>query len=401
MKILVVDDEITTRITVSKMLEMDGHDITMTGDPEEAWSMMELPTAPGLVILDWMMPGLTGLEFCKRLRAQQHEMRTYVLLISTRTSNKDVVEAIDAGADDFICKPIQQNELRARVRAAIRILDYERQLHEARAQLESVLRRHQLLTDKLCTGPDGLKDVPMSEGHSSTPFTGEFGTLSPVVSFGALARKALEDFGFMGLEPVTDGQGDQNGADCVIWTPLVLRRFTSWLDLAIALDRKSANALYESIAGSPPAAEQDLNDLLGESMNILQGCFKGALPVDPGDIIAPAIPRVVPGAACAGMSSEGEAARFAYRLGDAVIHVHLIRHERPVEMSKVGDMAAGDVLANAVTFPGNPDLVLFKLGTVLNAAYQRKLAQVYEYNEDKARFAVVRPSPLSRRLLTA
>lgn len=125
MKILIADDNAVFRTVLRAMLTQWGYDAVVASDGEEAWRLLQAETGPRLAILDWLMPGLDGPEVCRRVRSSHSGRYTYVLVLTSKTSSADLVAAMEAGADDFISKPIRSAELRARLRAGCRILELE------------------------------------------------------------------------------------------------------------------------------------------------------------------------------------------------------------------------------------------------------------------------------------
>ncbi len=141
MQILIADDEAVSRLRLQRFLESWGHVVVPCADGTEAWQRFEPGNFP-VVISDWMMPGLDGPELVRRIRAARRPGYVYVILLTARTDKNDVVAGMEAGADDFITKPFDLGELRARLRAGERILSLEhslaeqdRQLREAQAAL--------------------------------------------------------------------------------------------------------------------------------------------------------------------------------------------------------------------------------------------------------------------------
>src|SRR5208283_101239 len=104
-------------------------------DGLEAWRILESAAAPRLAILDWMMPGMDGVELCRRVRTASREPYIYILLLTARTESEDLVEGMEAGADDYLTKPFNTHELRVRLRAGRRILDLQEELMVAREAL--------------------------------------------------------------------------------------------------------------------------------------------------------------------------------------------------------------------------------------------------------------------------
>src|SRR4051812_18501045 len=117
------------------MLTWWGYQPLLVRDGREAWEILQREDAPRLALLDWMMPGMDGPELCRRVRAAGREPYTYILLLTARTESQDLVEGMDAGADDYLTKPFNAHELRARLRAGTRIIQLQEQLLQAREAL--------------------------------------------------------------------------------------------------------------------------------------------------------------------------------------------------------------------------------------------------------------------------
>ena len=118
MKILVVDDERAVRDSLRRALELEGYEIELAADGNEALARLESPDEPDAVILDVLMPGVDGLEVCRRMRSAGNTLP--VLMLTARTEVEDRVAGLDAGADDYVTKPFALEELLARLRALLR-----------------------------------------------------------------------------------------------------------------------------------------------------------------------------------------------------------------------------------------------------------------------------------------
>ena len=145
MRVLVVDDDPVYRKLVSSTLRGWGYEVTCMEHGNLALDHLATAGAPRLVLLDWMMPGLSGLDVCKRIRAHPGAPYTYILLLTARRSMEEIVEGLDAGADDYLTKPFHPAELRARLRAAQRLLDLHEKLLVSHQQME-LLATHDPLT---------------------------------------------------------------------------------------------------------------------------------------------------------------------------------------------------------------------------------------------------------------
>lgn len=125
MRILVAEDQPIHARLLDVMLEELGHQMVHAGDGEEAWRILSAADRPELALIDWMMPGLSGVELCRRIRAEPALTGVYVILLTARDTVDDVVEGLGAGANDFVTKPFEPRELAARLQVGVRVLELE------------------------------------------------------------------------------------------------------------------------------------------------------------------------------------------------------------------------------------------------------------------------------------
>ena len=135
MKVLVAEDNPVFQTMLRNLLVRWDYDVIQAGNGVEAWEHLQAKDGPRLAILDWMMPGMDGVEVCRRVRAVGKEPYTYILLLTAKTESGDLVEGMEAGADDYVTKPFDAHELRVRLRAGRRILDLQEELVLAREAL--------------------------------------------------------------------------------------------------------------------------------------------------------------------------------------------------------------------------------------------------------------------------
>ena len=134
-RILVAEDDPMYRRLLQTWLEQWHYEVTLAEDGEAAWRELRSDHHPRLVLLDWMMPGIDGVEVCRRVRALQSETYSYIIVVTSRSGKQNAIDALDAGADDFLVKPVESNELRARVHVGSRILSLQNELLHSREQL--------------------------------------------------------------------------------------------------------------------------------------------------------------------------------------------------------------------------------------------------------------------------
>jgi diguanylate cyclase (GGDEF)-like protein len=144
MRILIADDSIVSRHMLDATLRKWGFEVVMACDGEGAWKVLRGENPPRIAILDWVMPGLTGPEVCKRVREHSRDSEsayTYLLLLSSKSQREDLIEGMESGADDYLTKPFDPHELRVRLRSGTRIIDLQRELFAAREELREQATR--------------------------------------------------------------------------------------------------------------------------------------------------------------------------------------------------------------------------------------------------------------------
>lgn len=125
MRILIAEDDATSRAVLTAVLSRDGYDVTETADGAQAWQELQQPSAPPLGILDLMMPKLDGLEVVRRVRALPTQWPPYLIMLTTKSDKVDVIAGLEAGANDYLSKPFDPGELRARVEVGRRMIEMQ------------------------------------------------------------------------------------------------------------------------------------------------------------------------------------------------------------------------------------------------------------------------------------
>src|SRR5213593_4807923 len=119
---MIAEDDNVSRRLLEVTLTKWGYEVLSTADGEAAWQVLEAETAPPLAILDWMMPRLDGVEVCRRVRQREQGPYTYLILLTAKGSKEDIAVGLEAGADDYVNKPFDHKELRARIRVGERTI---------------------------------------------------------------------------------------------------------------------------------------------------------------------------------------------------------------------------------------------------------------------------------------
>ncbi|MBN1806863.1 MAG: response regulator [Sedimentisphaerales bacterium] len=135
MKILIAEDDSASRLTLKAILQKWGHEVVVAEDGNQAWEAIQTDN-PKMAILDWMMPGIEGIELCRRVRDMADRDYIYVILLTAKVEKEDIIGGLDAGADDYIAKPFDMEVLRSRVAVGARMIQYEALLAEKNEQLQ-------------------------------------------------------------------------------------------------------------------------------------------------------------------------------------------------------------------------------------------------------------------------
>jgi len=145
MRVLIAEDDAVSQRILEAFLVKWGYEVAVAAEGEEAWGLLQASDPPRMAVLDWMMPGRDGTEICRGIRRRMDRAYTYVILLTARGQKEDIVNGLEAGADDYVTKPFDPFELRARLNAGRRILELQDQLVQARESLRDQASRDPLL----------------------------------------------------------------------------------------------------------------------------------------------------------------------------------------------------------------------------------------------------------------
>lgn len=149
MRILIADDDATSRLVLASVLKKTGHEVIEAADGLQAWEILREPGGPFLAVLDWVMPEMDGPEVVRRVRAVRTDNPPYIIMLTSRGEKGDIIAGLEAGANDYLAKPFDPGELRARVEVGRRMVELQEALIEARELLA-----HQATHDPLTGLPN-------------------------------------------------------------------------------------------------------------------------------------------------------------------------------------------------------------------------------------------------------
>ena len=159
MRVLIAEDDLSSRRLLESLLARWGYEVVVTVDGDEAWRVLQQEGAPPLMVLDWSMPGMDGLELCQRVR-EAYDAQRYIILLSARGGKDDVVEGLRAGVDDYVTKPFDPEELQARIQVGFRVMSLQSALTGRLKELEDALSRIKRLQGLLpiCASCNRIRD---------------------------------------------------------------------------------------------------------------------------------------------------------------------------------------------------------------------------------------------------
>ena len=176
MKVLIAEDDSISRRLLEAALTKKGYDVVAACDGTEAWNILKKKNAPQLAVLDWMMPGMDGIDVCQKVRGKKNGAYTYIILLTTKVHSDDMTMGFEAGVDDYIRKPFNAKELHARVKVGVRILDLQKKLED---HVERLKELDQLKSDFLSTVSHELRTpIAVMRGGVSLCLDGIAGKLT-------------------------------------------------------------------------------------------------------------------------------------------------------------------------------------------------------------------------------
>lgn len=393
MKVLVADDDALIRRLLLALLAKLGHEVEVVEDGHAALKALEGPTPPALAILDWMMPGVNGIDVCKKLRAHPGKSRPYVLLLSAKAEKQEMIAGLDAGADDYLVKPFDPMNLLARLRVAQRNIAYQQELQQNILAMEDLLQRHNLLGEMF--GKQGRG------ADSSTPSASSPSPVAPSVApdqINLMLARSLAEVGLSGAQVVTlsDTRPATDTAGFIAWAPLILINEGLWIDLLLEADDNSAVAMFESLLGRIPVSERELVDFLAETFNLICSGIKSTLTEHGGTVLAPVISRATRASTViVRPPARAEITRHQITLPETAATLTVLRIPAPVIHKSLGQLHELDILAESLPSPSTTEVFLLNQGVVLNERYIEKLAALAKAENKILNVPVIQPSRLA------
>ena len=398
MNILVADDDALIRRLLLALLTKLGHTVQVAEDGHAAWKALDVDNPPSLAILDWVMPGMDGVEVCRKLRAGNRKARPYVLLLSAKSDKQEIIAGLDAGADDYLVKPFDPMALMARLRVAQRIITFQQELQDNINSLETLLQRHNLLGEMF--GRQGRPGDGPGPG-ARTLAKGNTEKLTPrIIADERLAEILTLSFGAVGLgsvkieaAPLPD---DLGVGTFTAWAPLAFVKQGVWMDLLFEADDASAVAMFESLLGRIPVLERELLDFLAETFNLICTSVKSSLGEADIAALAPIISRSIRTSSMT--VKPRHSATITHQkvtLIGAQANLTIVRQTSPVLRKSLGQLHPFDILAENLPSPSATEVFLLNQGVTLSERYIDKLSSLAKAAQVDLRVPVIQPSRIA------
>lgn len=244
MKILIAEDDPVSCRVLTTNLKAWGHEIVVTNNGIDALEALQRDDAPMLAILDWMMPGLTGVEICRRLKTESHAAPIYIILLTALNRKENLLEGLEAGADDYLTKPFDRHELRVRVQAGARIVTLQDNLRQRVRELEAAVVERQHAEEQLRS---------LSLTDHMTGLYNHRGFYNLAEHHAKMTRrsrtKSLLIYADMdGLKQINDTLGHHAGSEAIMAVAEVLRRTFRDCDIVARLGGDEFAVLAPNVA---------------------------------------------------------------------------------------------------------------------------------------------------------
>lgn len=397
LKILVADDEPIAQKVLTAFLEKEKYEVVIVQDGVSALKLLLEPNAPSIAILDWMMPGLSGLQVCTRLRSANLKIRPYVMMVSAKAGKPDITAALDAGADDYISKPFNPGELMARMRVARRTIDYQLDLQKHIGKLESLAQRYNLLGEIVALHGGRTRASAAAPANSDTSPPMQPGAMS-AEKVNAIMVRTIGELGLGKASPAQIDQGDtHHAAAFTAWGGLIMLKEQVWIDFLLELDGPAAGTIFQKMLKRVPASDREVLDFLAETHTIVCAAFRAELQAKNAEVLAPLLSKALRtgDAHHRVLPVPRDRETFTYAMAGCALRLTIVRRSGCVELKTAGQLHDADILAEPFPPPEVSDIPLLSTGMVLNDRFIEKLSVLAESELKTLLVPVLQLSPVA------
>lgn len=392
---------------LKEALRDDGHEFLSARPGTAVVQLMKRESPPEVLVLDASAPDMVAADVCRSLRQSTAEPRPYLVVLSGNGGTRQAVELLESGVDLLISRPVERDELLARVKAALRTAAYQAGLWK---RLQSSAASPAMAPAVAATPvPETPPQAVVQPERVPVPSGGVLATvgptleqilttLMPLAQLETMVGQTLTDMGLGDATPVTDPEVLAKFVPQIgIVHFMLMPDRSAWLDLLLETDHDSALNLYQTFTGmgAEEVADTDLVDVIGETLNMIQGALKATFKASGEELLVPLVPQSIPPDQVPGRVSHSTIhSRHLYQLEGVLLRFTLYTYFSPVQRKPLRELTVASVLAEPLRPVDNDELVLINKGTLLNDRAMKKVANLAEFAPRNQLHSVMEPSPL-------
>jgi len=299
MNILVVDDDPVAQRIMKMFVEKSGYTPTIYTDGPKGLEAALAPSAPTIILLDWMLPGMDGIAVCKKIREAKPKVRPYVIMLSAKHGKEEIAAGLDAGADDFVSKPFNVGEMQARLRVARRMVEYQRELVKQIEDNETLTQRNSLLGELISKRQSAeAPELPLAK-PVATPNHEEKRTGPLPADFTDHEVRYMLSIALLELRLALQGVTPRSRppefrlAEYCAWSGLILPEQDAWVDLVMVGESTASEKLFERSLGRNPQSEAEITGFMAEMARMIALGFSRMYKVRAGEVMQPLMSRAL------------------------------------------------------------------------------------------------------------
>ena len=387
---------------LKEALRGEGHEFLSARPGTAVVQLMKREAPPEAFVFDANSQDVNAADVCRCLRQSAVDPRPYLVVLSGHGGTREAVNLLESGADLLISRPAEPGEMLARVRAALRTAAYQSEMWSRlqRQVAQAVEEAKAAIAAEVGGVSPTRVPVPSGGVHAAAGPTLDqiLTTLMPLAQLESIVAQTLTDMALGEPVPVSDTEVLAKFVPQIgIVHFMIMPDRSAWLDLLLETDHASALKLYQTFTGMEgddvPVA--DLTDVIGETLNMIQGALKATFKAGGEELLVPMVPQSIPPEKVPGRVSHSTIhSRHLYHFDGVQLRFTLYAYFSPVQRIPLRELTVASVLAEPLRPVDNDELVLINKGTLLNDRAMKKVANLAEFAPRNQLHSVIAPSPL-------
>lgn len=402
--VMVIDDDQIATSILNTWLRKAGYTPLVYNNSEEALEVLRQPDSPNIIILDWVMPEVDGGDICHTLVKEQLKYGKYIIVASARDRKDDIAAALRAGADDYLTKPLDREEVFARVQVAQRTLQHIDRLRSYAEDLKVTLRRHNLqeeiaMVDSIHRVDANEKDFcqPLAIDKKSQDFR-----LAACIPVKRDLELVMNSFSLApsGVEEEHQKSPPVEEERCMCWAQFITSDDT-WVDVVWDLSLQHAYQIAKKVRGRSIDSDKAAFDPLIEIMHVFLQSVRGQLrhtQIQTKSFYLPLVFKYKD-RSLIGLNFDNAVTRYTAFDG-CQIGVYLFEELRPPSEKDYKTLESREVIAQKLTPTNNPDFILLTEGLILNMAHIGRIKEWVENKTLDKKIPVYTPTRVAEKILS-